>query len=185
MVRTRLTPNQRLALRTRARAAATPPRVRDRIEMLLLSDQGWPAHRIGSHLGYCTLTVRTVLHTFLDQGEEKTLRIRPPGPPKDAARRERVTAALGVLLDEERTWTAAQLAAALGERGIALSTRQTRKYLQEVAAWRRTKRVLSHKQNAARVRVAALGLQGLKRGRQQAASRSPSWMSAASRPASR
>ena len=30
-----------------------PPKVRDRVEMLLLSDAGWSAPRIAAHLGYC------------------------------------------------------------------------------------------------------------------------------------
>ena len=152
--------------------------------MLLLSDAGWPAHRIAAHLGYCTLTVRKLLHAFL-VGGDAALRIRPPGPAKDTARRAQVTTALGTLLDEDRTWTAAQLAAALAEQGITLSTRQTRKYLGGIAAWRRTKRTLSHKQDPARVATATLTLDALKRGRQQAALRSPSAMNAASPPVSR
>ena len=45
--------------------------------------------------------------------------------------------ALSTLLLQERTWTAAQLAAALREQAIALSTRQTRKYLKGMGArWR-------------------------------------------------
>jgi len=184
MVRTRLTPEQRTALRARAHAATVTPRVRDRIEMILLSDEGWPAQRIAHHLGYCTLTVRKLLHAFLDTGEA-ALSIRPPGPPKDTARRQQVTAALEALLDEERTWTAAQLAAALAAQDIALSTRQTRKYLQTLGAWRRTQRTLRHKQDPDRVATATTTLGALKKGRKRAALRSLSPTSAVSPPASR
>ena len=54
------------------------------------------------------------------------------------------------LLEQERTWTAAQLAAALRGQGIALSARQTRRYLRTIAAWRRTQRTVSHKQDPER-----------------------------------
>lgn len=185
MVRTRLSPEQRTELRTRTRSATVAPRVRDRIEMVLLSDAGWPAHRIGAHLGYCALTVRKVLHALLAAGED-TLTIRPPGPPPNTTRREQVTTALDQLLAEERTWTAAQLAAALTAQGIALSTRQTRKYLGRMGArWRRTKRTLAHKQDPVRVATATATLTALKKGRQRDASASPTSMNAASPPASR
>jgi hypothetical protein len=77
-----------------------------------------------------------------------SLRRRPPGPPPNPTRRAQVEAALTALLAEDRTWTAAQLAAALAEQyRITLSVRQTRKYLGRIAAWRRTVRTLRHKQD--------------------------------------
>ena len=77
-------------------------------------------------------------------------------------RRERVEAALRELLEQERTWTAPQLADALGERGLALSTRQVRRYLTGPglrARWRRTKRTLDHRADPARVAAAAAELE--------------------------
>src|SRR5215216_2779136 len=68
-----------------------------------------------------------------------------------AARRERVEAALGALLDQARTWTAAQPAAALREVGIRLSTRQTRKNLSRMDARRRTVQPLRHKHDPQKV----------------------------------
>ena len=38
-----------------------PPRVRDRLEMVLLSSVAWSPARIATHLGYCAATVRSVL----------------------------------------------------------------------------------------------------------------------------
>jgi hypothetical protein len=111
---------------------------------------------------------------------------RRPGPPKDEARRRQVTAALGRLLAEARTWTAAQLAEALRAEGIALSARQTRKYLKHMGArWRRTVSTLKHKQDPARAERAGRVLASLKKSRPPVRSAWPTSTSAASAPASR
>jgi putative transposase len=104
-----------------------------------------------------------------------------PGPPPDTARREQVTAALDRLLDQPRTWTAAQLAQALRADGIPLSTRQTRRYLQSMGAkWRRTVRSLRHKQDPAKVERAKNVLAMLGKGRPRGSSSASTSMSAAS-----
>src|SRR6059058_373438 len=121
------------------------PAERDRIEMLLLSDAGWSPPRIAVHLGVCAKTVRMVVTGFAETGLAG-IRHKRPGPPPDTAKRERITTALTALLGEDRTWTAAQLAAALGEQGLPLSPRQTRKYLRPLAGWRRTAHSLKHRQ---------------------------------------
>ncbi len=126
MIRLQLTEDARAAVQALRRDRDLAPAERDRVEMVLLSDAGWSPPRIGQHLGSCAATVRTVLKRFEASGPDGLRRGRP-GPPKDEARRARVTAALDRLLDQDRTWTAAQLAAALRDEGIALSTRQTRK----------------------------------------------------------
>jgi transposase len=136
-------------------------------------------------VGYHPHTVRAALRRFQERGLAG-LAPDPPGPAPNTARREAVTAALERLLDQPRTWTAAQLAVALGQEGIALSTRQTRKYLGRMKArWRRTVRSLKHKQKPERVAKAEHTLGALKRGRKRVGSRLPSWMSAALLPASR
>jgi transposase len=141
------------------------PAERDRVEMLLLSDAGWSPPRIAAHLGACAKTVRLVVTRFAETGVDGIRRKRP-GPPPDAAKRQRITAALTTLLDQERTWTAAQLAAALGEQGLALSPRQTRKYLGAIAGWRRTVHSLTHRQDPERAARARRQLAGLEqRGR--------------------
>ena len=153
--------------------------------MVLLSSAGWLAPRIASHLGYCAATVRTTLKRFKAEGVA-SIRKGKPGPPPDTERRTAVTTALDRLLGEDRTWTAAQLATALGEQGIALSTRQTRKYLVRMGArWRRTVTTLRHKQNAERVAQATITLASLKKKPRQAGSGSPISMSVASVQASR
>jgi len=175
----------RAALDRVRHAGQTPAVVRVRCQMLLLSADGWSPPRIAAHLAYHPHTVRAVLRRFQERGVAG-LTPDPPGPPPDTGRREQVTAALGQLLDQDRTWTAAQLAAALAEQGIALSTRQTRKYLVRIGArWRRTVRTLRHKQDPTRVARARQTLGALKKGRRPAASRWPTPTSAASPPACR
>ena len=131
------------------------PLERDRVEMLFLSDRGWSPPAIGTHLGYCAATVRRTFNRFNHSGPAG-LRQQRPGPPPDEPHRQRVARALSALLKQERTlrraqgrlWTAAQLAQALREQDIHLSTRQTRRYLKEQGArWRRVVRSLQHKQD--------------------------------------
>jgi len=144
-----LTDTDRDAVRALRRDPTIRPTERDRVEMVLLADGGWSAPRIARHLACQAATVRGVLNRFGTDGLP-SLRRRSPGPPPDTAHRRQVETALTGLLDEDRTWTASQLAAALAERhGRSLSTRQTRKYLGRIAAWRRTVHSLRHKQDPA------------------------------------
>jgi putative transposase len=145
------------------RRTALPPRVRDRLEMVLLSSVAWSPARIAAHLGSCTATVRGLLKEFLARGTA-ALFPRRTGPPPDVQRRQQVTCALTELLGQERTWTSRQLAAALTERGIELSARQVRRYLGMMGAgWRRTANSLRHKQDPAQVAQAARVLDHLKK----------------------
>jgi transposase len=185
MIRVTLTDAERDAVRALRHDPTIRALERDRVELVLLSDAGWAVPRIAAHLACHPVTVRGVLKRFRTVGLD-SLRRSPPGPPPDTARRTQVETALGALLDEDRTWTAAQLAAVLAERhGIALSIRQTRKYLGRIAAWRRTVRSLRHKQNPAKVDHAARQLARLEAKRRLAVSGSSSSTNAASPPASR
>jgi len=88
-----------------------PPRVRHRLEMVLLSSVAWSPARIATHLGCCAPTVRSLLKGFLARGTA-ALFPRRTGPPPDLQRREQVTQVLASLLAQERTWTSRQLATA-------------------------------------------------------------------------
>jgi transposase len=144
------------------RRSPLPPKVRDRIEMVLLSDAGWSAPRIAAHLGCCGQTVRDLLRAFLARGTEALQPFRS-GPPPDAARRAQVTDELKRLLAEDRTWTSRQLALALAERGISLGARQVRRYLKRLGArYRRTASTLKHKQDPAKAERARHVLGNLK-----------------------
>jgi transposase len=184
MLRLRLTTEERTAVQGLRRDRTLTPAERDRVEMVSLADAGWGAPRIAAHLGLNPVTVRRLLKRFPETGVAG-LRRKPPGPPPDLSRRERVDAALAALLDRERTWTAAQLADALGEAGIALSPRQTRKERGRIAAWRRTVRSLRHKQDGQKVERAKAVLTALKKKPPVAASDSSTSTNAASAPASR
>ena len=185
MIRVSLREAERAAVRALRRDPTLTPAERDRVEMVLLSAAGWAPPAIAAHLGYCAATVRTVLKALGRTGPAG-LRRKRPGPPKDLARREQVTAALDRLLGQDRTWTAAQLAAALGGEDIALSPRQRRKYLKGMGArWRRTVPTLAHKQDPARVARARVTLAALKKRPRPAGSAWAPSMSAASAPASR
>jgi transposase len=184
MLRLRLTPEQREAVQTLRRDRTLTPAERDRVEMVCLADTGWGAPAIAAHLKYNPVTVRRLLKRFADTGVAG-LRREPPGPAPDTARREQVQAALTALLEQDRTWTAAQLAAALADAGIQLSPRQTRKYLGRVAAWRRTVRTLRHKHDPAKAERAKQVLASLKKRPPPAASASSTSTSAASPPVSR
>jgi transposase len=143
------------------------PAERDRVEMLLLSAAGWPVAQIADHFGCCLATVRRRLHHFTAAGAT-AVRRQHPGPAPDLARRTQVTAALERRLTEDRTWTAAQLAVALRDDNIHLSARQLRRYLPQVAGWRRVARSLHHKQDPVRVEKAKEELAEFKRGRKRA-----------------
>jgi transposase len=184
MLRVTLSTEQAEAVRALRRDASLSPAERDRVEMVLLSAEGWSPPKIAGHLGYCSATVRTVLVNFPPTGLDG-LRRKRPGPPKDLVRRAQVTAVLDRLLEQDRTWTAAQLAEALATEGIELSPRQTRKYLKWMdARWRRTVTTLKHKQEPARVEQAARTLATLKKSPPRAAYVWATSTSAASAPAS-
>ena len=101
------------------RRQQSPPRVRDRLEMVLLSSVAWSPARIAAHLGYCAPTVRGLLKDFLARGTA-ALFPRRTGPPPDFQRRQQVTQTLTGLLSQDRTWTSRQLATALAEQDITL-----------------------------------------------------------------
>jgi transposase len=150
------------------RRTTQPPKVRDRIEMITLSNAGWSAPRIAAHLGYCAHTVRGLLRDFSGRGLG-ALFPRPTGPAPDTARRSQVTDALRPLLGEDRTWTSRQLSAALADRGLGLGPRQVRRYLALIkAGYRRTATTVEHKQDRVRVARAEKVLEGLKKKRARA-----------------
>jgi transposase len=167
MLRITLNPDERAAVEALRRDPTLTPAERDRVEMLLLSAAGWTVAQIAAHFGCCLATVRRRLHHFTAEGLS-AVRRQHPGPAPDLARRTQVPAALERRLAEDRTWTAAQLAHALHDDGIHLSARQLRRYLPQVAGWRRVARSLHHKQDPVRVEQAKAELAALKKGRKRA-----------------
>src|SRR5262245_32787479 len=145
------------------RRTALPPTVRDRLEMVLLSEAGWSPPRIAAHLRRYPQTVRNALHDFRCRGTPALYPDRP-GPQPDHARRDRVLGLLRDLLGQDRTWTSAQLAEALLPHGIELGGRQVRRYLTLLmAGYRRTAPTVGHKQDPAKVARATTVLSGVKK----------------------
>jgi hypothetical protein len=135
---------------------------RDRLEMVLMSAAGWSPPKIAEHLGYHPHTVRAALKGFAARG---TGAFYPdaPGPDPDYERRTTVTGKLSKLLGQERTWTARQLADALGP-DIGIGHRQTRRYLALLkAGYRRTAQTVGHKQDPKKVARAEAVLANLKK----------------------
>ena len=148
--RVRLTPEQRAELHARARQRVVAPAVRDRLEMVRLSDLGWSVPAVAGYLDKHEQTVRKYIKAFLKSGWD-ALPDRPrPGRPPTLT--EAHLLAVERLLDEaaargERTWTAPQLARWLDEtHGVRVRP----KYLSERLRrrkfrWKRTKRTVQHK----------------------------------------
>ena len=144
-----LTPEQRAELVRRGRDPATPARLRERLEIVRLSDAGWTVPRIAAHLGRHEQTVRAHVKAFLAGG---VARLRPRASP---GRPPAVTAAhltaLEQLLDASaaagRTWTLGQLARWLAqEHGVAVSAGRLSVLLKERRfRWKRTTRTVRHK----------------------------------------
>jgi len=167
-LRISLTPHDRAAVEALRRDRTLRPAERDRVEILLRAAAGWTAPHLASHFRCCPQTIRRLLHHFVAAGLP-ALRCRPRGPAPDVARRAQIAAALTALLAQERTWTSAQLAAALRAQSIALSARQVRRRLHALGArYRRTVRTLHHKQDPARVAQAKRELAAFKKGLERA-----------------
>ena len=163
MIRIQLTPDNLSKVRSLRQDSTLKPAERDRVEMVLLSHSGWSPVSIGSHLGYCTATIRRALHQFQSEGIE-AIRHRPPGPAPDTERRLRIQSELGQLLSQERTWSSRQLSAALLDRGVTLSPRSVRRHLRQMnARYIRSCRTLKHKQDAVKVEQSRNSLDKLKK----------------------
>jgi hypothetical protein len=111
MRRTILTDDQRAELQQARHDPTLSPRDRDRVEMVFLSAAGWSPPRIAAHFGCSVKPVHAVLDGYPTKGLAAVRRQRP-GVRPNLVRRAQVEAALTALLAADRTWTAAQLAAA-------------------------------------------------------------------------
>jgi len=161
MLRTSLTDSQRSELQALRRTDLSAVS-RDRLEMVLMSAAGWSSPKIAEHLGRHPHTVRAALKGFAARGPEAFFPAAP-GPAPDHNRRAAVTGKLSELLGRERTWTARQLADALGP-GIGIGHRQTRRYLAYLkAGYRRTAQTVGHKQDPDKVERARRTFDSLKK----------------------
>jgi len=161
MLRIALSDWQRAELQS-LRRTDLPAVSRDRLEMVLMSAAGWSPPQIAGHLGRHPHTVRAAIKGFAARGTE-AFYPDAPGPDPDHDRRATVTKKLSELLSQDRTWTARQLADALGP-DVGIGHRQTRRYLALLrAGYRRTAQTVGHKQDPQRVERAEVALAGLKK----------------------
>ena len=159
IIRVRLTPEQRDELNQRARARDVAPRLRERLDMVRLSDLGQTIPQIAQALGAHEQTVRKYLKA-LRAGGFAALPDRPiPGRPPTVTRAD--LDALGQLLDEAaargQTWTKTHLVRWLAqERGVRITPQHLGVLLRrERFRWKRTKRSLRHLQKAPALQDAA------------------------------
>jgi transposase len=147
MYRVTLTDEQRQELQRRTRQRAIVPSIRDRLEMIRLSDAGWSVPKSARSLGQHDQTVRFWIKAFL-AGEFDALPNQPRG-----GKQSTLTAAMLDDLRSEitisaRTWTAKHLADWLADRhGIRLRPGRLRVHLKRAKlSYQRTSRSLKHKQ---------------------------------------
>ena len=148
MYRITLTDEHRRELRARTRGASLAPSTRDRLEMVRLSDAGWSVPRIARHLGQHEQTVRAWIKAFLAGGFD-ALPNKPRGGKVSALTAPMLESVRAMVATGERIWTAAQLAAWVGEHhGVRLSADRLRRHLHRARiSWQRTSRTLRHKQD--------------------------------------
>src|SRR6266498_1639961 len=114
-----------------------PHRLACRLQMILLSQQGWTATQIADLLGYDPSTVRRWIHRY-HQHRTGALADRPrSGRPRLGSRR--LGQRIRRLLDQPKAWTIPRLWQQLGRPAISLRTLHRR--VGEVAAWRRPRLV--------------------------------------------
>jgi transposase len=147
MYRVRLTAAQRAELQRRAHEKGIMPRTRDRLEMVRLSDVGWSVPKIAAHLAIHEQRVRYYIKAFLAAGFD-ALPDRPHPGRHSALTPAMEEAIRQELRQQERTWTAPQLADWLAERfGVRLTSGYLSRRLKRAGiAYKRTGRSLKHKQ---------------------------------------
>jgi putative transposase len=152
MYRITLSQDQHEELRERTRHAGIPPSIRDRLEMVRLSDAGWSVPKIAHHLGQHEHTVRVWIKAFLAGGFD-ALPNKPRGGKQSALTVAMLDAVQAEVATGERTWTAAQLAIWVADhQGVRLSADRLRIHLRRARiSWQRTSRTLRHKQDPAEV----------------------------------
>jgi transposase len=127
IIRVNLTPQQRSELNQRARARQLSPRIRDRLEMVRLSDMGQSVAQIAQVIDVHEATVRKYLKRFVSQGGDFNALADAPIPGRPPVLTGEYMRSVEQLLDqsaqEGRTWTCRSLAEWLREQcGVVRSS---------------------------------------------------------------
>jgi transposase len=165
MYRVALTEEQAAELARRRRDPATRPRVRDRLEMVRLSNMAWSVPRIARHVGLTESRVRHWIKAFLTEGFEGLSDRKGVGA-KPRLTGEILGQVRQVVGQDGRTWTAVQVNDWLQEHhGWSMNSR----YLSEVLvrngmSYKRTSRTVRHKQKPEQLADRKADLLTLKKG---------------------
>lgn len=152
IIRVSLTPQQRIELNQRSRARQLSPRMRDRLEMVRLSDMGQSVRQIAQALDVHEATVRKYLKRFVSQGGDFEALADAPIPGRPPVLTDEYMRSLEQMLDqsarEGRTWTCRSLVEWLKEQfGVTVHPRYLSEQLKDRKfRWKRTLRSLKHKQ---------------------------------------
>lgn len=165
MYRVTLTDEQRNDLQRRAHQRDVAPNVRDRLEMVRLSDKGWSVPHIAEHLQQHEQTVRRWLKAYLREGMAG-LADKAHGGKTSVLTPVLRQAMEAEICRGERTWTAKQLAVWLAqEHQVHLSADRIRFHLKRARfSYKRTSRSLRHKQKAEEVAAKVATFETLKKG---------------------
>src|ERR1700684_1812848 len=165
MYRVNLTDEQRLELHRRTHERSAPPSLRDRLEMVRLSDAGWGIPKSARHLCQHEQTVRRWIKAFAFGGFD-ALADKPRGGKTSALTPAIVNALVRHVRDSPQTWSARQLCAWVAqEHQVHLSVGRMRLHLRRAElAYKPTSRSLKHKQKAEEVTLKQISLECLKKG---------------------
>lgn len=165
MYRVRLTDEQKQELHRRTRDKNLPPKVRDRLEMVRLSDARWSVPQIARHFQLTQSRARHWIKAFLAGGFDVLSGKKHPGP------RPKLTVEVMAQLKDkaatgDRTWSSGQLAAWLAQEQSVVVTacHLCRVMSQSGLSYKRTTRTLSHKQKPEQVASKQADLETLKKG---------------------
>lgn len=165
MYRAKLTDEQRLELHRRAHQRDIAPSLRDRLEMIRLSDAGWSIPKIAVHLHQHEQTVRRWIKAFMSGGFDAL---------SDKARGGKTSLLTPTMLDavvcqvraSPQTWSASQIADWIAEQHqVRVSIGRLRVHLRRAQlSYKRTSRTLKHKQQAEDVAAKQATIETLKKG---------------------
>jgi putative transposase len=165
LYRVRLADEQKQELHRRTQQKNLPPKVRDRLEMIRLSDAGWSVPQIAKHFQLTESRARHWVKTFLKDGFDALSGKKHPGP------QPKLTPEVMEQLKEkvstgQRTWSSGQAAAWLAqETGIRVTASHLCRVMnQSGLSYKRTTRTLSHKQKPEQVAAKQADLETLKKG---------------------
>ena len=147
MYRIILTDDQRAELRRRTRQAGLASDIRDRLEMVRLSDAGWSVPKIARHLGLHEQTVRAWVKAFLHGGFD-ALPNKPRGGDTSDVTPSMLEAARAEIAKGTRIWSASEVADWIAlHHGVRISPGRMRVHLARAGlSYQRTSRSLRHKQ---------------------------------------